>query len=92
MSYDLIFLDPPYKEKSLENILNKILENKILKNNGIIIINIHKKEKDTFPKNFNIVDEKKMHINSFYLLLNDNFHFILFLFVHNVLSLAIARN
>ena len=46
LKYDLIFLDPPYKEKALENILNTIIENKILKKNGIIIIHRHKKEND----------------------------------------------
>ena len=44
--YDIIFLDPPYKEKALENILNKIIENRILKESGIIIIHRHKKEID----------------------------------------------
>ena len=58
INYDVIFLDPPYKEKALENILNKIIENKILNDNGIIIIHRHKKEIDTFPDNFNLIDEK----------------------------------
>ena len=61
--YDIIFLDPPYKEKALENILNKIIENKILKQKGIIIIHRHKKEIDTFPKNFQLIDEKKYGIS-----------------------------
>jgi 16S rRNA (guanine966-N2)-methyltransferase len=62
LRYDVIFLDPPYKEKALENILNKIIDNKILSNNGIIIIHRHKKEIDTFPKNFHLIDEKKYGI------------------------------
>ena len=61
--YDLIFLDPPYKEKSLENILNTIMEDKILKDNGIIIIHRHKKEIDIFPKNFHLIDKKKYGIS-----------------------------
>ena len=63
LSYDIIFLDPPYKEKALENILNTITENKILKDNGIIIIHRHKKEIDEFPKNFQLLDEKKYGIS-----------------------------
>ena len=63
LNYDLIFLDPPYKEKALENILNPIIENKILKENGIIIIHRHKKEIDKFPKNFHLIDEKKYGIS-----------------------------
>ncbi|MDA8783894.1 16S rRNA (guanine(966)-N(2))-methyltransferase RsmD [Candidatus Pelagibacter bacterium] len=63
LTYDLIFLDPPYKEKALESILKKIIENKILNYNGIIIIHRHKKEIDTFPENFHLIDEKKYGIS-----------------------------
>ena len=63
LRYDVIFLDPPYKEQALENILNKIIENKTLKDNGIIIIHRHKKEIDTFPKNFHLIDQKKYGIS-----------------------------
>jgi 16S rRNA (guanine966-N2)-methyltransferase len=61
--YDIIFLDPPYKEKALEKILNSIIENKILKDSGIIIIHRHKKEIDEFPKNFQLIDKKKYGIS-----------------------------
>ena len=63
MGYDIVFLDPPYKEKALENVLNKIIENRILKESGIIIIHRHKKEIDEFPKNFELIDEKKYGIS-----------------------------
>ena len=63
LRYDIIFLDPPYKEKALENVLNTIIENKILKDNGIIIIHRHKKEIDEFPKKFQLIDEKKYGIS-----------------------------
>ena len=63
LRYNIIFLDPPYKEKALKNILNTIIENKILKDNGVIIIHRHKKEIDEFPKNFQLIDEKKYGIS-----------------------------
>ena len=63
LRYDIIFLDPPYKERALKNILNTIIENKILKDNGVIIIHRHKKEIDEFPKNFQLIDEKKYGIS-----------------------------
>ena len=63
LKYDIIFLDPPYKERALENILNTIIENKTLKDNGIIIIHRHKKEIDEFPKKFQLIDEKKYGIS-----------------------------
>ena len=58
LRYDIVFLDPPYKEKALENVLNKIIENRILKESGIIIIHRHIKEIDEFPKNLQLIDEK----------------------------------
>ena len=56
--FDIIFLDPPYKDKNLLIVLNKIIESKILSNNGIIIIHRHKKELDDFPKNLEIIEKK----------------------------------
>jgi len=61
--YEIIFLDPPYKEKNLVNLIKKIINLKLLKKNGIIIIHRHKKEKDIFPENFNIIKEKNYGIS-----------------------------
>jgi 16S rRNA (guanine966-N2)-methyltransferase len=58
LNFDIIFLDPPYIEKSIKNILISIIENKILKQNGIIIIHRHKKEIDIFPESFSIIDKR----------------------------------
>ena len=63
LRYDLIFLDPPYKEKALETILKNLIENKVLKNSGIFIIHRHKKESDEFPRGFKLIDEKKYGIS-----------------------------
>ena len=61
--YDIIFLDPPYKENKFISLINFILNEKILKNDGIIIIHRHKKQKDIFPSKFKIVEEKKYGIS-----------------------------
>ena len=61
--FNIIFLDPPYKEKRLPNIIDDIFQKKILNKNGIIIIHRHKKENDEFSKNFKILDEKKYGIS-----------------------------
>ena len=61
--YEIIFLDPPYKEKNLVNLLKKIINLKLLKKNGIIILHRHKKEKDNFPENFTILKEKNYGIS-----------------------------
>ena len=56
--FDIIFLDPPYKDKDLKNLFIKIKKNEILKNNGIIILHRHKKESDYIPLNFKLIEEK----------------------------------
>ena len=56
--FDIIFLDPPYKENNITNILNIIIKTKLLKINGIIIIHRHKKKIDIFPASFKIIEEK----------------------------------
>ncbi len=61
--FEIIFLDPPYKEKRLSNLLNNILDLKLLKDNGIIIIHRHKKEKEIFPIKFNILKIKTYGIS-----------------------------
>ncbi len=61
--FDIIFLDPPYKYNDLFKITDDIFKKKLLKNNGLIIIHRHKKEKDNLSKNIKIIDEKKYGIS-----------------------------
>ena len=56
--YDLIFIDPPYKEKKINLILKNILKNKILKDNGIIILHRHKKDDVKIEKGINIIERR----------------------------------
>ena len=61
--FEIIFMDPPYKEKKLTDLIDKIIKLKLLKNDGVIIIHRHKKEIDVFPKEFNIILEKNYGIS-----------------------------
>ncbi|WP_440697790.1 16S rRNA (guanine(966)-N(2))-methyltransferase RsmD [Candidatus Pelagibacter sp. HIMB1709] len=61
--FDIIFLDPPYKEKELNELLSFLINEKILKQNGIIIIHRHKKQIDSLPNQINILEEKKYGIS-----------------------------
>ena len=61
--FDIIFLDPPYKEKKINIILNNLSKFKTLKPDGIIIIHRHKKEVDNFPEEFKIIEEKNYGIS-----------------------------
>lgn len=61
--FEIIFLDPPYKEENIIIVLSSIIKENILKKGGIIILHRHKKVKDTFPKNFKILEEKTYGIS-----------------------------
>ena len=61
--FDIIFVDPPYKEKNLSSILINIAKSNILNEEGIIVIHRHKNEKDKFPEKFNIIEEKTYGIS-----------------------------
>ena len=61
--FNIIFLDPPYKDKNLRKILLDIYKKEILYKDTIIIIHRHKKEKDLYPENFKLLDEKNYGIS-----------------------------
>ena len=63
LKFNIIFLDPPYKEKRLSNIIYNIFQEKILNKDGVIIVHRHKRENDEFSKNFRVLDEKKYGIS-----------------------------
>ncbi len=58
LKYDLIFLDPPFKEKEIGSLIIKIHNSKILKSEGIIIIHRNSKRTDSFPTELNILEKK----------------------------------
>ena len=61
--FDIIFMDPPFKEKKIIDLLNTIIKLRLLKDNGIIIIHRHKKEEDVFPNKFDIIIKKNYGIS-----------------------------
>ena len=61
--FDIIFLDPPYKIIELKEIISPIISQKILKQNGIMIIHRHKNQNDILPKPVRILEEKKYGIS-----------------------------
>ena len=70
--FDIIFLDPPYRDKNIENLLNEIKDQKLLKKSGIIIIHRHKNEIDSFPSSFRFIDQKIYGISKIIFLTNLN--------------------
>ena len=63
--FQIIFCDPPYKEKNIELLIDNIIEMNILEKNGIIIIHRKKGDLDIFPRKFKIIDKKNYGLSTF---------------------------
>ena len=56
--FNLIFMDPPYKENKINLIIEQIKEREILDKNAILIIHRHKKDNINISHKLNILDER----------------------------------
>ena len=61
--FDIIFLDPPYKYKNINVLIEQIIEKKILKKTGIILIHRHKKDDIEITSKLKILDSRKYGIS-----------------------------
>ena len=61
--FEIIFVDPPFRERKIYDLLTKIYKLKLLKKNGVLVIHRHKKENDQFPETFKIIKEKNYGIS-----------------------------
>ena len=56
---NLIYLDPPFKDKNINKLLKKILDLKIAQKSTLIVIHRNKKFKENFIEDFKVLREKK---------------------------------
>ncbi len=63
--FQIIFCDPPFKEKKIEVLIKNIIEMDILEKNGIIIIHRKKGDLDNYPKKFKLIDTKSYGLSTF---------------------------
>jgi len=57
--FDVIFIDPPYKDKNLDLLLNNIKNENVLNEKGVLVVHRHKNEKDLIPGKLKVIEEKK---------------------------------
>ena len=58
ISFDIVFLDPPYKDMINENILYYIIKYNLLKDNGLVICEVNY-QMDYYNDNLSLIKEKK---------------------------------
>ena len=59
IKFDVIFMDPPYKDKNLDLLLNNIKNENVLSEKGVLVVHRHKNEKDLIPGKLQVIEEKK---------------------------------
>ena len=64
--FNLIFLDPPFKEQKVNELLSLINKSNILEKGGLIILHRNKKSKDTLNMQYDILLEKIYGISKIY--------------------------
>ena len=64
--FEVIFLDPPYKDNKIKQLLINLKEAKVLNEKGIIILHRNKKDNPEFPEWVNILEEKKYGISKIF--------------------------
>tara|TARA_B110001452_G_C15149950_1_gene400224 strand:+ start:189 stop:749 length:561 start_codon:yes stop_codon:yes gene_type:complete len=58
IKFDIIFIDPPYKELKINEIIKKIIKESFLSKKGILVIHRHKKDILELTGEINIFEER----------------------------------
>ena len=64
--FDIIFLDPPFKDREIETLIDQIKKMKITNSNSLLIIHRNKKSDDKIDQYLNIIEEKKYGLSKIY--------------------------
>jgi len=56
--FDLIFCDPPFQNSKISELIDLIINKKILKKEGVIILHRNKSANDKFPTHFKVIEER----------------------------------
>ncbi len=66
MIFDIIFLDPPFKDKKIQSLIEQIKELKITDVNSLLIIHRNNKSDDKISQYLNVVYKKKYGLSKIF--------------------------
>ena len=61
--FQLIFCDPPFKNKNIEELIKSVFDGNLLHKNGIIVLHRDKNTNEKFPNYFKLIDERTYGIS-----------------------------
>ena len=64
--FDIIFLDPPFKDSGIQNLIDQIKNLKITDEKSLVIIHRNKKSNDGFSKYLDVIEEKNYGLSKIF--------------------------
>ena len=64
--FDIIFLDPPFKDREIDNLIDQIKKLKVFDVNTLLVIHRNKKSDDNISQYLNIIEEKNYGLSKIY--------------------------
>ncbi len=64
--FDIIFLDPPFKDRDIKNLIEQIKKLKIANSRSLIIIHRNKKSNDKISDYLNVIEEKSYGLSKIF--------------------------
>ena len=64
--FDIIFLDPPFKDREIDNLIYQIKKLKVFDVNTLLVIHRNKKSDDNISQYLNIIEEKNYGLSKIF--------------------------
>ena len=64
--FNIIFLDPPFKDRKIKSLIDQIKKLKIADENSLLVIHRNKKSEDNISQYLNVIDEKNYGLSKIF--------------------------
>ena len=64
--FNIIFLDPPFKDRKIKSLIDQIKKLKVADENSLLVIHRNKKSEDNISQYLNVIDEKNYGLSKIF--------------------------
>ena len=64
--FNIIFLDPPFKDRKIKSLIDQIKKLKVADENSLLVIHRNKKSEDNISQYHNVIDEKNYGLSKIF--------------------------
>ena len=64
--FNIIFLDPPFKDRKIKSLIDQIKKLKLADENSLLVIHRNKKSEDNISQYLNVIDEKNYGLSKIF--------------------------